>query len=115
MKLQVIYVCHPYRDAPDFNIKRMRKYCQYITSQGHVPICPPLFFPQFACSEEDAAPMCIELVHRCDELWICSNRITPGMSAEINAAYASSLPVRHMHCDDLPWDYRLYAEDKPSE
>ena len=102
MRLRTIYICHPYRDDPERNLERMRKFCRYAASQGHVPICTPLFFPQWGCEEQDAIPMCVELVYRCDELWICSNRITEGMSPEINAAYSAGMPVRHYPLSDTP-------------
>ena len=100
--MKAIYVCHPFRDMPDSNLARMQKVCQYITSQGHVPICTPLYFPQFNCEEEDAIPMCVELVRRCDELWICDNRISEGMTPEINAAYEAGLAVKHLRFGLVP-------------
>jgi len=94
--MKAIYICHPFRDMPDSNLARMRRVCKYVTSQGHVPICTPLYFPQFGCEEADAIPMCVELVRRCDELWICDQRISEGMTPEINAAYEAGLPVKHL-------------------
>jgi hypothetical protein len=93
-----IFICYPYADNPDANIVVVRKICLAIKDK-YVPIAPHLFLPQYI-SEEKERPLaikhCKRLIECCDEVWICSKRITQGMVDEIRYAKDLGITVINM-------------------
>lgn len=42
-----IYICSPLRGDYDNNIKRAKEYCKEVIQEGHIPICPHIYYTQF--------------------------------------------------------------------
>lgn len=66
---------------------------------GYIPLAPHLYFPQFMDdgnrAERDLALfMDIVLLSRCDQLWVFGERISKGMSMEIEKAKRKGQPIR---------------------
>jgi hypothetical protein len=95
---KLIFVCSPYRGDMKINAIKAREYCRYVIGEGYTPIAPHLLYPQFL---DDSKPderdqgiqAGLEILKRCDEIWIFGQRITPGMMTEIEAAGKLKLPV----------------------
>lgn len=103
------YICHPFSDDPISNIANVQRICRHFFKQRVLPIAPHLFLPQFAdeATERDLAmACCLELVAASDELIICSDRVTEGMSQEIQHARKLGKPVRSMPFAASLWSNR---------
>lgn len=100
-----IYVCHPYRDAPEANVARVTALCRTLTEDGFAPIAPQLYLPAFldeATQRDEALTLCLELLDACDELRVYGERISEGMRLEIEHAEARGIPVRFAQPGDDP-------------
>ena len=68
-------------------------------NRGVVPVAPHLLYPQFL---EDSDPAernlglraGLELLSRCEEMWVFGEQISPGMSREIQFAQERGIPIR---------------------
>ena len=66
---------------------------------GVIPVAPHLLYPQFL---EDSDPAernlglraGLELLSRCEEMWVFGEEISPGMSREIQFAQERGIPIR---------------------
>jgi hypothetical protein len=95
---RVIYVCHPYSDDPVGNVESIKRWCQWITMQGAVPLAPQLFIPQYVSEQHQrdvAMAHCLALIGHCDEMYVFypkndwyDFRCSPGQQAEIERARA---------------------------
>lgn len=106
--MKLVYICSPLRpvsptvtDHPDElanNIKLACDACTLAAYRGFIPVAPHLYFPQFLSDDVDSERsmgmnMGLELLRVCDELWIISQRISTGMSAEIKEAQKCGIRV----------------------
>lgn len=98
-KQKLIYVCSPVKGDVEANIARAKEHCKEILIIGHIPIAPHVAFsgihndnvPQ---EREAALYIGLELVKRCDEVWVFGNRISEGMQGEIDFAKQIGVPVK---------------------
>ena len=89
MLMARIFVCHPYAGDPAGNAAAVRRIARRIALQGHVPIAPQRYLPQFideATERDLALRLCLELVAASDILEIHGDEITDGMRREITEA-----------------------------
>ena len=94
----LIYICAPLRGDVEANIAKAKQYAREIFLQGDIPICPHIYFPQFASvnvSQEDRAAMDmgLELLKRCHYINVYADPPTSGMQAEIAFAKQNHIPV----------------------
>lgn len=95
----LIYVCSPLSGDISANQENARRYCRFAVDSGYIPLAPHLYFPQFMDdgnrAERDLALfMDIVLLSRCDQLWVFGERISKGMSMEIEKAKRKGQPIR---------------------
>ena len=100
-----VYICSPFRPiSPSpkteltINISLARDACTLACYRGYTPIAPHLYFPQFLRDDMEAErklglSIGLQLISRCQELWIVSRRISVGMSAEIKEAQRAGVRV----------------------
>ncbi len=98
----LVYICSPFRGAPESNSRRARSYCRFAISKNVVPVAVHLLYPQFLNDdvrrERSIGLSCgITVLRRCDALWVFSDRITVGMKAEIEAAERLGIPIRRFN------------------
>lgn len=106
--MKLVYICSPLRpvspvaaERPDelkANIKLACEACTLAAYCGFLPVAPHIYFPQFlsddvASERKLGMDMGLELLRKCDVLWIISPRISSGMSAEIKEAQKCGIPV----------------------
>ena len=99
--MKLVYIASPYAGDIPNNVERAKEYCKQALEQGVVPVAPHLLYPQFL---EDSDPAernlglraGLELLARCEELWVCGPEISPGMSREIQFARGLGIPIRQM-------------------
>ena len=96
---KLVYIASPYAGDVAGNTVFAIDACRFCIAQGHVPIAVHLLYTQMLDdSNPEQREIGLNLGHqvlsRCDELWVCGNRISPGMAAEIAEAEKLSIPVR---------------------
>ena len=99
--MKLVYIASPYAGDIPNNVERAKEYCKQALEQGVIPVAPHLLYPQFL---EDSDPAernlglraGLELLARCDELWVCGPEISPGMSREIQFAQGLGIPIRQV-------------------
>lgn len=101
----IIFVSSPYSGDVEKNTELAQSYCRFVVEQGHTPIAPHLLFPQFldeksAWVRATGIGMGLQLLERCDELWVFSEESPPyissGMAIEIHFAEEKQIPVRYV-------------------
>lgn len=100
----MVYICSPYAGNIEANVAEARRYCRFAVDKGYIPVAPHLLYPQFL---NDADPDERELgmffgnvlMSKCHELWVCGNRISSGMEAEIARAKRKGYIIRHISTD----------------
>ena len=95
----LVYVCSPLSSDMERNTENTRRYCRFAVDSGCIPLAPHLYFPQFmddgsGAERNLALFMDIVLLSKCSELWVFGDRISKGMSIEIEKAKRKGQPIR---------------------
>lgn len=96
--MKLVYICSPLRGAIEENIKKAHRYCEYAAGCGVIPLAPHTIFTAYL---QDTIPeqraqglkMGLELLKRCDEIWVCGDEISQGMQGEIDLAAKLHIPT----------------------
>lgn len=96
----LVYICSPLSGEEELNQKNARRYCRFAVDSGYIPLAPHIYFTQFmddhnAKERNLAMFMDIVLLTKCAELWVFGDRISNGMSIEIEKAKRKGLPIRY--------------------
>lgn len=99
----LVYVCAPFNGDIEGNKKKAAEFAEFAYKNGCIPVTPHLLFP-FMNDESPneralALHMDIVLMGKCQEVWVLSERITSGMSAEIEKATRRRQTVRYFSND----------------
>lgn len=100
----MVYICSPLSGNIAVNQRSARRYCRFAVDGGYIPLAPHLYFPQFMDdgngAERDLALfMDIVLLSKCDQLWVFGDRVSKGMSIEIEKAKRKGQPIRWFTAD----------------
>ena len=100
--MKLIFICSPYRGDTELNIERARRYCLFAHTQGVVPFAPHIHNTQFLTEsireERDAGiRMGLEILKKCDEIWLFGSQITEGMESELKTAQRLNKQVRYFN------------------
>ena len=106
METRMIYICSPYAGNTEENTAFARQACGYAIRQGAVPLAPHLLYPQILNDSvpeerETGIRLGLEILERCEELWICGDRMSAGMKREAAYAKAKGIPVRRIHLCEI--------------
>lgn len=99
----LVYVCAPFNGDIEGNKKKATEFAHFAYKNGCIPVTPHLLFP-FMNDESPneralALHMDIVLMGKCQEVWVLSERITSGMSAEIEKATKRRQTVHYFSND----------------
>lgn len=99
----LVYICSPFSGDIEGNKQKAAEFAFFAYKQGCIPVTPHLLFP-FMNDESPneralALHMDIVLMGKCQEVWVLSERITSGMSAEIEKATSRRQTVRYFSND----------------
>lgn len=99
----LVYICAPFNGDIEGNKKKATEFAHFAYKNGCIPVTPHLLFP-FMNDESPneralALHMDIILMGKCQEVWVLSERITSGMSAEIEKATKRRQTVRYFSND----------------
>ena len=96
--MKVIYIAHPLgRESNEraCNIAQAERWFIFCADQGNCPMAPWLTLARHWTEERRGDGIAIDLrtIERCDELWLCGPRISPGMQLEKDHAHKFGIPV----------------------
>jgi hypothetical protein len=121
--MKLICVASPYAGDMKKNIAFAKQACRYVMEQGHAFFAPHLLYPQLL---DDANPqerqagidMGLAILSRCDELWVCGDRISPGMVQEIEQAKRLGIPIQYISTEQIQRGqkpvYAIWAKARPA-
>lgn len=100
----LVYICSPYSGDIETNVEAAKRYSRLAVDKGYIPLTPHLLFPQFL---DDDIPEERELglffgnvlMDKCREMWVCGDRMSSGMEAEIARARRKSMIIRAVSAD----------------
>jgi len=93
--MSTVFVCHPYAGDPEGNRNRVREIARRLALEGHLPIAPQIYLPQFideATERDLALTICLAMLALCDELQVYGEP-TEGMRLEIAEARRLGVPI----------------------
>ena len=95
---KLVYIASPYAGDIKANTAFARSACRYAIAQGVTPVAVHLLYPQMLDDHvpeerEAGLQMGLRVLEACDELWLCGERISQGMEAELSAAERMGIPV----------------------
>jgi len=104
--MKLVYICSPYAGDVEKNIRFARAACRYAAEQGCAPVPVHLLYPQIL---NDAIPsqreagirMGLRVLASCEELWICGERVSHGMSCEIAEAKRLGIPILNISTEQI--------------
>jgi len=103
-----IYIASPYKGDIDTNIMRAKRYCRFVASRGKVPQCPHIFLTTFLDDDnkderEAGLYLGIQMLKRCNELWVFGSHISEGMKKEIEFAIKRNIPIKYYNdrCEEI--------------
>ena len=99
----LVYICAPFSGDVEANKKKATVFAEYAYQNECIPITPHLLFPfmnvENKQERELALHMDLILMGKCQEVWVLSENITAGMSAEIEKAQRRRQTVRYFRND----------------
>ncbi|WP_024832195.1 DUF4406 domain-containing protein [Ruminiclostridium josui] len=104
--MKLVYICSPYAGNIENNVRFARAACLYAAEHGCAPVTVHLLYPQFLddnvnAQRELGIRMGLRVLSSCDELWICGERISYGMSCEIAEAERLGIPLRNLSTEQI--------------
>lgn len=102
----IIYIASPLSGDIERNLEFARKACSYAISKGVNPFCPHLFYTQMLndnIQEERKIGMAlgIEMLAKCNGLWLCGDRISAGMESERKEAERIGIPITQIPAGEI--------------
>ena len=99
----LVYICAPFSGDIEANKKMAAAFAEHAYQNGYIPVTPHLLFPfmndESKKERELTLNMDLVLMGKCQEVWVLSERITAGMSAEIEKAQRRRQTVRYFTND----------------
>lgn len=96
--LPLVYICSKYSGDTVTNTEAAKRYSRFAVDQGAIPLAPHLLLPLYMHEESErelAMFMDMVFLGKCDELWVFSDEVSPGMKAEIAKAKKHHKTIRY--------------------
>ena len=111
--MKMVYICSPLRGDIEANIKRATHYCEYAAGCGVIPIAPHvawngIFDDTIPEKREMALQLGLELLRRCDEVWVMGDEISQGMCGEIEEAERLKKVVNYVLDETVEQNIKLH-------
>lgn len=116
--MKLVYICSPLRGDMEANMKRAARYCAYAAGCGVIPIAPHVawngvFDDTVPEKREAALRLGLELLKRCDEVWVMGNEISEGMQGEIEEAENLHIARVYVLDEQVEQDMKIRQEHTP--
>ncbi len=92
-----VFVCHPFSDGSDDDLKRIKVICREVDAKGDLPIAPQIYLPQFVDVENERMHvelLCLDLMEMCDEVCVYGDERTKEMEAVIDCANLAGKEIK---------------------
>lgn len=114
--MRLVYVCSPLRGDIEKNIQRAHEYCAYAADCGTIPLAPHTIFTHYLDDQrpeqrERGLNMGLELLKRCDEIWVMGSVFSAGMLGEIAFAKAEDIPTLYVPDSFVQCGNKIRQED----
>ncbi|AFA47912.1 DUF7768 domain-containing protein [Acetobacterium woodii] len=98
MNKKLVYICSPLKGDLAANMAKAVDYAKSASEEGVIPLAPHTIFTQFLNDmipeeRQRGLKLGIDLLKRCDEIWVYENKLSGGMKNEIVLAYGEGKPV----------------------
>lgn len=98
----MVFICSPYRGDVETNVQRAYRYCRFAARNETVPLAPHTIFTQWLDDKdreerEAGIYLGLEVLARCDEIWVFGGKITEGMEKEIAMATKLGKPALYFN------------------
>lgn len=103
--MQSVYICAPLGGDVEGNLDRAKQYAEYALRCGTAPVVP--HFYAFCLNDADPADREIgitaglQLLSRCDALWMFGDKVAPGMKTELEFCRSYGIPCRHVTDEEM--------------
>lgn len=92
-----VYICAPLGGDVAGNLERVKRYTRYALNCGMAPVVPQFYALCLDDNDPEQRQIGLDaglsLLWFCDELWLCGERVTPGMQAEIDFCRILRIPI----------------------
>jgi len=100
------------------NMKKAHEYCAYAAGCGVLPLAPHTTLTNYLDDNkpkerEQGFQMKLELLKRCDEVWVCGSEISQDMRGEIELARAEEIPTLYVSDSFVRSNYKIRHNDAP--
>jgi hypothetical protein len=103
---KIVYIASPYAGDVAGNTAFAINACRYCIAQGYTPVAPHLLYTQIL---DDGDPVQRKiglalgrhLLGATAEIWLCGERVSPGMAAEIEEAERLGIPLRRVGTQEI--------------
>ena len=114
--MRLVYICSPLLGDIEKNIQSALEYCKYASDCGVIPLAPHTVFPHHLNNpqpeqRELGLKMGLELLKRCDELWVMGSIFSERMRGEMKLAAAEHIPVLYVPDSFVQCGYKIRQED----
>jgi hypothetical protein len=97
--MKIVYIAHPLGHGSDRqgNLDAASAWVVWAAQCGVAPVATWITLAARMSEAEGrdiGLAIDVELIRRCDEIWLCGPRISPGMQIELDAAERHGLTVR---------------------
>jgi hypothetical protein len=104
--MKLVYICSPYAGDIEQNIRFAKAACSYAAEQGCAPVAVHLLYPlilndAIPAQREAGIRMGLRVLASCDQIWICGEHISHGMSCEIAEAKRLGIPIRNISTEQI--------------
>ncbi len=103
---KLVYIASPLSGDIARNLVFARQACRYAIAQDAIPFAPHLLYTQMLDDRDPAErrlgiDMGNQMLGLCEELWLCGDRISPGMEGERKLAEEWNIPVHQISTEEI--------------
>lgn len=111
--MRLVYICSSLLGDIEKNIQNAHDYCKYAADCGVIPLAPHTVFTHYlhGPQPEQGVKMGLELLKRCDEIWVMGSSFTEGMRGEMKLAEAEHIPILYIPDSFVQCGYKIRQED----
>lgn len=98
---KIVYIASPYAGDVENNTAFAVAACRCCIARGYTPIAPHLLYTRMLDDGDPAErklgpELGRSLLRAADEMWVCGERVSSGMEAEIAEAKRLGVPARYV-------------------
>jgi len=112
--MKTVYIAHPLGAGADRGANRIKatEYVMLAANRGFAPIADWILLSGVWGEDKREQGLAIDktLVEKCDEVWLCGSRVSPGMLIEARHAFYHGIPTYRVELNSK--DYRVWGEDE---